>query len=68
QPLEAVQTPLLRHVARLRKQDRERLNRIIEVEIPKLRSELYEKLDQQAAQPVPAPEPAAAAADAVSGD
>lgn len=53
---------------RLRKQDRERLNRIIEVEIPKLRSELYEKLDQQAAQPVPAPEPAAAAADAVSGD
>ncbi|MEM7496964.1 MAG: dynamin family protein [Pseudomonadota bacterium] len=39
---------------RLKRQDRERLNRLIEVDIPKLRSELYEKLNRQAAAPAPA--------------
>ena len=45
---------------RLKKQDRERLNKVIEVEIPKLRSELYEKLNKQAAEaadPARQPEP-----------
>lgn len=44
---------------RLKWQDRERLNELIEVELPKLRSELYEKLNRQAAEVVPAEQPAA---------
>lgn len=38
---------------KLRRQDRDTLNQLIEVEIPKLRSDLYEKLDKQAARSVP---------------
>jgi biopolymer transport protein ExbB/TolQ len=44
----------LHSFGKLRRQDRDRLNRLIEVEIPQLRSELYEKLNKQAAKPVPA--------------
>lgn len=43
----------LHSFGRLRAHDRDRLNRLIEVEIPKLRSELYEKLNKQAAESVP---------------
>lgn len=44
----------LQSFEKLKRQDRERLNRLIEQEIPKLRSELYEKLNQQEAGALPA--------------
>ncbi|MEM8820712.1 MAG: dynamin family protein [Pseudomonadota bacterium] len=44
----------LQSFERLKKQDRDRLSRLIESEIPRLRSELYDQLNEQATRALPA--------------